>query len=271
MDGPSITIDCVNKITVSPPRNAHQSPDTLNNLRIVDIQGSPMETLKSNFQRWQTELETSRRSGSQKARLYADSLALFVRHHPSSLVSPYLVGSAFTLRYSQVKEIADLIDHSLDSTVEGKSVVYILNKLSKDKELMTGALFHDVVLSDTMDRQFDTRRLRGKVVLLEFWASWCKPCRAANPSLIALYLRHQHDNFRIVGISWDKDREKWKKAIIHDRLPWYQVVDAGEDGGQLAKIYAIDAIPYNILLDKNGHILGSNLSNARIEAFLKVK
>ena len=264
MDAPTLSLTCTNKISLY--KNEKLQSDTLNQLMIVSVEGSATEDLKSNFEKQLTELMAANQSVEAKGIAYFDMLTAFVKKNPKNKVSPYLVGKAATLGYSQVNEIAALIDPSLDGSFEARTVTGLLNKLDKTKNKAIGTAFHDVVLSDTSGQPVNTTRFRGNFVLVEFWASWCGPCRANNPSVKVLYEKYKANQFEILGISSDTDQDKWKKAIVKDRLSWPQIIDPKKE---LINYYAIGAIPANILLDKDGKILGVGLSDVEIEKMIQ--
>jgi peroxiredoxin len=118
----------------------------------------------------------------------------------------------------------------------------------------------------------DTLRLsslKGKVVLLDFWASWCGPCRSSNKSLVKLYSKYKDKGFEIFGVSLDDQKNKWKNAIKQDKIRWLQVND---DGGWEAKTVAawgINAIPTSYLIDKDGNLLAMDLEVKELEKALK--
>jgi thiol-disulfide isomerase/thioredoxin len=106
-------------------------------------------------------------------------------------------------------------------------------------------------------------------VLVDFWASWCGPCRAENPNVVKAYNRFKDKNFTILGISLDDSRDKWVRAIEKDQLTWQQVSDLKGWQNEVAKLYGIRAIPQNYLLDPKGKIIGKNLRGEALEKRLE--
>ncbi|MDR6733510.1 TlpA disulfide reductase family protein [Sphingobacterium sp. 2149] len=112
---------------------------------------------------------------------------------------------------------------------------------------------------DLQSKLFDLASLRGKYVLIDFWASWCAPCRAENPHLIKAYAELKDKNFEIVGVSLDSNKDVWEHAVKQDGLPWIHVCDLKGWKNEAAVLYGISSVPQNFLLDPNGVIIGSNL------------
>ena len=110
--------------------------------------------------------------------------------------------------------------------------------------------------------------VNGKYVLVDFWASWCGPCRAANPALLELYNDNNQKGFNIVGISLDNNAEKWIAGIAQDKLPWPQMSDLGGWQNEISTFYGIQFIPQNLLIDANGVIVGKNMEPAELSEFL---
>lgn len=109
--------------------------------------------------------------------------------------------------------------------------------------------------------------LKGKYVLVDFWASWCLPCRKSNPELLRVYKRYRAKGFEIFGVSIDEDRTSWKKAIAQDQLPWTQVIERGWDG-PVATAWKIQQVPASFLLDRQGAIVARDLTPAQLDARL---
>lgn len=111
---------------------------------------------------------------------------------------------------------------------------------------------------DTAGKLVELEDFKGKYILIDFWASWCAPCRAANPKLIEVYNRFSGKNFTIVGISIDKNEKGWKKAIESDKLPWINLSNL-KGWDKVSENYGVKAVPQNFLLDPNGIIIDKNI------------
>ncbi len=128
-----------------------------------------------------------------------------------------------------------------------------------------GKLAPDINMSDTSGKPFALSMLRGKYVLVDFWASWCGPCRGENPNLVKAYNKFKDKNFTILGVSLDKDKASWVKAIDDDHLTWYHISDLKYWNSAAVALYGFDGIPYNVLVNPEGQIIGSNLRGEALE------
>lgn len=144
--------------------------------------------------------------------------------------------------------------------------------LSNYMKLAIGSPAPSFKLLDTVGREVALESFRGKIVLLDFWASWCVPCREENPKYLAIYEQFKHKNFEIVAISLDKeeDRHAWLKAIKDDRIvEWEHLSDLKGTQSPLYKLYEIGGLPQNYLLNESGIIIGHNIKGAELTSILK--
>ncbi|HTJ13979.1 MAG TPA: TlpA disulfide reductase family protein [Dinghuibacter sp.] len=132
-----------------------------------------------------------------------------------------------------------------------------------------GSIAPELTLPDTAGKTFTLSSLRGKFVLVDFWASWCPPCRAENPNVVKAYNQFKNKNFAIVGVSLDQEKGPWLKAIHDDHLDWTQISDLQFWQSKAVDAYQFTGIPYNVLLDPQGHILAIGLRGDDLEAKLR--
>jgi peroxiredoxin len=141
------------------------------------------------------------------------------------------------------------------------------------KKDVTGKVAPDFTLPDPDGKLIALSSLRGKYVLVDFWASWCMPCRQENPNVVAAYQNFKGKNFTVFGVSLDKDKASWVRAIKDDKLTWPHVSDLKYWNSAVVPLYNIEGIPFNVLLDPEGKIIASNLRgralSARLQELLK--
>ena len=138
--------------------------------------------------------------------------------------------------------------------------------VASQKKLAIGTPAPEITMNTPEDKPLSLSSLKGKVVLVDFWASWCGPCRAENPTVVKAYNKYKSTGFDIYSVSLDKDMEKWKMAIQKDNLTWpNHVCDFKFWQSPVVQLYNFTGIPYNVLLDKKGNIIAKNLRGEELE------
>lgn len=131
-----------------------------------------------------------------------------------------------------------------------------------------GSMAPDFTLPDVNGNNFSLSSLKGKYVLVDFWASWCGPCRQENPNVLAAYNKYKNKNFTILGVSLDKTKDAWMQAIQQDGLSWQHISDLKFWSSAVVELYGINGIPYNVLLDPTGKIIADNLRGSELDSKL---
>lgn len=194
-------------------------------------------------------------------------IADFANAHSSSPVSAWAV----SIYYGYEPDLAELLPvyHSLSKqnqqSLYGKQIAEIISSAEKTG---IGSAAPDFTLSDPAGKPVSLHGYRGKYVLVDFWASWCGPCRAENPNVVSMYRKYHSGKFEILGVSLDNNRELWVKAIQKDNLQWRQASDLKAWNSDIVRDYGIKGIPFNILLDMNGKIIARNLRGAELQKTL---
>ncbi len=195
-----------------------------------------------------------------------DYVKQFVTEHPNTIVAALVIDRTLSY-YIPVDQLEDYANGFDEVNSKSPWVQSIKEKAGNAKRLAEGQPFPDIKLPapDGQLVALSDYAGKGKYVMIDFWASWCRPCRIANPHLVKLYNQYKDKGFEIVGISLDKDKSEWLKAIEDDGLAWPQMSDLKFWQSAGARLYSVNSIPYAILLDKDGKILAKGLLPGELE------
>jgi len=178
----------------------------------------------------------------------------FIRNNPSSYVNPYLL--ARVQHNIELEELDNLVG-SLDPKLGMlPSVTAIKERIEKLKSLEVGRIAPDFTMNDPDGNPvtFSDIYSQNELTLIDFWAAWCGPCRRENPNIVAVFNKYKDSGFTVFGVSLDRDRQAWLKAIEDDKLTWTHVSDLGYWNNAAARLYAVNSIPASLIIDRNGVI-----------------
>ena len=149
--------------------------------------------------------------------------------------------------------------------IASKYVIATARFLSLSKEPKVGGLYIDFEQENSEGKKIKLSDIRGTYTLIEFWASWCGPCRKSNTDLVKTYQKYKDQGFEIIGVSLDINKKYWVKAIEKDGLPWENVSDLNGDENEVALMYGINKVPDNFLIDEKGIIVDRDLRNDELK------
>ncbi|HEX9980110.1 MAG TPA: TlpA disulfide reductase family protein [Flavobacterium sp.] len=192
----------------------------------------------------------------------------FVEKHPNSLISALLVQSMLSTRepdVDKVKKYYNSFDPELKKNKVSKNIIKKLNEL---KVVNVGRKAPDFSAPDTSGKMVSLKQSMGKMTIVDFWASWCGPCRAANPELVKLYNEFHAQGLNIISVSLDKpgEADKWKEAIAKDGLVWTNISNLQHWKDPIAKMYGIESIPSMYLLNEFGVVVAKDLKGEALRA-----
>lgn len=200
-------------------------------------------------------------TNAEKAR--KDNIASYIRKNPSSLAWLFYLDK---FDFSTDFEVIDMLDRGLYSTFPKNVIVRQLHKqAAAERQLGIGQEAPEITLTNPEGKTVSLSSLRGSIVLIDFWASWCGPCRKENPNVVQLYQKYHAKGFEIFSVSLDKSREAWLKAIADDHLTWTHVSDLGYWKSAPALLYGVTSIPFTLLLDRRGKIIAKKLRGESLE------
>ncbi|WP_295118404.1 TlpA disulfide reductase family protein [uncultured Chitinophaga sp.] len=196
------------------------------------------------------------------------TLRAYLKQNPHTSIGIYVINNLAGYDIN-IPEIEPIFNNLSDEVKQSPSGEAFAKRLDIAKKTTVGQPSIDFSQNTPEGTPVSLSSFRGKYVLVDFWASWCGPCRAENPNVVKAFNQYKDKNFTVFGVSLDDSKDKWIKAIEKDQLTWSQVSDLKGWGNAVAKLYGIRAIPQNYLVNPEGRIIGKNLRGEALERKLE--
>ena len=194
------------------------------------------------------------------AKLMTDAQAKeteLIKANPDSYVSTFVIVSSMgQMEYEQLKERYNLLGEKAKASAQGKAIAAQIAKL---ESTAIGQIAPNFTITTPEGESISLYDIKGKVKLIDFWASWCGPCRGENPHVVEIYKEYHPKGLEIFGVSLDNNKEAWVKAIADDGLVWKHGSDLKGWQSAPAQLYSVSGIPHTVLLDENNKIIAKNL------------
>jgi len=260
IENSKINVSLVKQHT-NPKKPCNRKSDECFIYNISKIEGSLAEELFKNYKKFEAK---NRNKPSFKYIVFEYLKEKIVQFQNHGIVYVDIINQLCRrqefLNYSQLVTLLPKLDLT---TLDKKTIITLRNNIKKHKHFSVGRIFTDKKAKNTNGGVISIKDLFGEYTLVDFWASWCKPCRAKHPKIKELYFEYHDKGFNVIGISIDKYQEKWKLAIRQDDLPWNNLISYS-----VYKDLLISSIPYTFLLDSEARIVGINLSEEQIKKIL---
>ncbi|CAI8200567.1 MAG: Thiol-disulfide oxidoreductase ResA [SAR116 cluster bacterium] len=190
----------------------------------------------------------------------------FVTAHPSSLISVLLLERMFLSKSVDEATLKPLIEALTEDIKSSEAGVKLMTAWKANLVTAIGSQAQEFKGPNPEGREISLSEIKGKVTIIDFWAAWCKPCRAENPNVVSVYSEFHEKGLEIISISLDKNKEDWLAAIAADQMDWHHISTLQYFDDPIAKLYNINAIPATLILDENGTIVAKDLRGPALKA-----
>ena len=228
----------------------------INMIKVVNVTGTETSEISKDFEAYRQKL---RPDSDWNSKLYT-KLDKIIRANPRHRYSGDLLAEISYDSILSKKQIGDLYNELDLKFQDPDDIKTIEHNAFPEKEIKVGDSICDFSLPNRLNKLISTNDYRNKMLFIDFWTSWCKPCRAQFPELLKLNNDFKDKGLVILGVSLDKDHQNWLKAIEKDQPDWENVIDIQALTGEIAKKYGVSAVPKNFLVDEKGEIIAQDIS-----------
>ena len=243
----------------------------------IQIQRTELENKSASLQQATAAKQTdsaiavAKKEFDDKETAYKTFITQYIDTTKDPVIAVFALGYSQSIEPNKLQQAINGLTKRFPKHMALNSLVAQYNQMIKqfNAKPHEGGMAPDINMPDTSGKPFALSMLRGKYVLVDFWASWCGPCRGENPNVVKAYNTYKDKNFTVLGVSLDKEKQPWLDAIKADGLTWNHVSDLKYWSSAAVSLYGFDGIPFNVLVDPAGKIIATNLRGADLDNKLK--
>ena len=243
----------------------------------IQIQRTELENKSASLQQATAAKQTdsaiavAKKEFDDKETAYKTFITQYIDTTKDPVIAVFALGYSQSIEPNKLQQAINGLTKRFPKHMALNSLVAQYNQMIKqfNAKPHEGGMAPDINMPDISGKPFALSMLRGKYVLVDFWASWCGPCRGENPNVVKAYNTYKDKNFTVLGVSLDKEKQPWLDAIKADGLTWNHISDLKYWSSAAVSLYGFDGIPFNVLVDPAGKIIATNLRGADLDNKLK--